>query len=477
MSKNFNWFTVASVAVGLTLAGNAFATNGYFTHGTGTKNKAMAGSGIALPEDAIDVTNNPAVAPFVGDQLVIGAALFSPVRKYETSGSMANGGCFPGMGCAFTIGPNKLTSDSEYFVIPHIAKSWQLDNGNAWALAFYGRGGMNTNWKGGSATFSPMGPGSTSTWPGTYGDGIAEFDGMDPATIGNGNAGVNLSQAFLDITWAKQFNNNFSFGLSAVLVAQMLEAKGIRTFSAYTKSVAETGNPMLPADYLSNNGTDWSYGYGMKIGIHAPLNDMWAFGAMYQSKIRMTDFDDYSDLFADGGSFDIPADLKVGLTFKPSDALAFNFDIEQIWYSDIDSVANPIANIFACPTAGAGGTDLESCLGGKNGAGFGWDDMTVYKLGMMWTNNEDWTWRLGYSYGEQPIPTSEMTFNILAPATIEHHFTAGFTLERTRGREFSMAFMYAPNSDVTGPQNFDPSQTVMFEMYQWEVEASYSWRF
>ena len=187
MSKNFNWFTVASVAVGLTMAGNAFATNGYFTHGTGTKNKAMAGSGIALPEDAIDVTNNPAVAPFVGDQLVIGAALFSPVRKYETSESLLNGQ----MG-AFTIGPNKLTSDSEYFVIPHIAKSWQLDNGNAWALAFYGRGGMNTDWKGGTATFSPMGPGSVSTWPGTYGDGLMEFDGMDPSTIGNGNAGVQL---------------------------------------------------------------------------------------------------------------------------------------------------------------------------------------------------------------------------------------------------------------------------------------------
>ena len=103
--------------------------------------------------------------------------------------------------------------------------------------------------------------------------------------------------------------------------------------------------------------------------------------------------------------------------------------------------------------------------------------MTVFKLGMMWSNNEDWTWRFGYSYGEQPIPDSEMTFNILAPATIEHHFTAGFTLERTKGREFSMAFMFAPNSDVTGPQNFDPTQTVKFEMYQWEMEASYSWRF
>ena len=101
-----------ALAIGLCLAGNAFATNGYFTHGNGTKNKAMAGAGIALPEDSIDVTNNPAVAPFVGDQLIFGASVFSPIRKYETSSSMANGGCFPGMGCAFTIGPNKLKSKS-----------------------------------------------------------------------------------------------------------------------------------------------------------------------------------------------------------------------------------------------------------------------------------------------------------------------------------------------------------------------------
>ncbi|MEE4217023.1 MAG: outer membrane protein transport protein [Xanthomonadales bacterium] len=464
MSKYVNWFTATTVAVGLCVAGNAFATNGYFTHGTGTKNKAMAGSGIALPEDAIDITNNPAVAPFVGDQLGIGAAVFSPVRKYETSDSMLNGQ----MG-AFTIGPNKITSDSNYFVLPHIAKTWQLDNGNAWALAFYGRGGMNTNWKGGTATFDPdgQGPAPVMTFPGTYGDG---------AFGGNGNAGVNLSQAFFDVTWAKKVNDNFSFGVSAVLVAQMFEAKGVRPFSPYTETFASSGGMTMP-DKLSNNSTDWSYGYGLKIGMHAPINDMFSFGAMYQTKISMTEFDDYSDLFAEQGDFDIPADLKIGLTLHTSESLAFNFDIEHIWYSDIDAVGNPIMNIFSCPTAGMGGMNLSSCLGGNNGAGFGWDDMTVYKIGMRWSNNEDWTWRLGYSYGEQPIPDSEMTFNILAPATIEQHITAGFTLERTEGREFSMAFMFAPNSDLTGPQNFDPTQTVTFEMYQWEVEASYSWRF
>jgi len=159
------------------------------------------------------------------------------------------------------------------------------------------------------------------------------------------------------------------------------------------------------------------------------------------------------------------------------DNIALNFDIEHIWYSDIASVGNPIQNLFSCPTAGQGGTDLSTCLGGNNGGGFGWDDMTVYKAGMRWKAGEDWTWRFGYSYGEQPIDNDQMTFNIMAPGVMEQHVTAGFTLERTPGRQFNMAFMYAPNVKVTGPQNFDPTQTVTFQMYQWEIEASYSWRF
>jgi long-chain fatty acid transport protein len=197
----------------------------------------------------------------------------------------------------------------------------------------------------------------------------------------------------------------------------------------------------------------------------------------YQSKIWMNEFDDYSDLFANQGDMDIPADLKFGLTFHANDRLALNFDFEYIWYSKIDSVGNPIQNIFACPTAGQGGTDLSMCLGGDNGAGFGWDDMAVYKIGARYKAGEDWTWRFGYSYGKQPIDNDQMTFNILAPGVMQSHFTTGFTLERVKGRQFNMSFMYAPDKKVTGPQNFDPTQSVTIEMQQWEVEASYSWRF
>jgi long-chain fatty acid transport protein len=467
MIKRTNRYTTLAVVAGLLLAGNAFATNGYFTHGTGTKNKSMAGAGIALPEDAIDVANNPAVAPFVGDQFVVGAALFSPIRKYSTTQSQANGMCFPS-GCAITIGPNNLTSDSEYFIIPHISKSWQRDNGTAWAVSFYGRGGMNTDWKGGTATFDPDGPGSDFgplTFPGTY---------------GAGDAGVDFNQAFLDITWAKRVNERVSLGIAGVLVAQWFEANGVATFAplteTYARPLVETGMPGNPTA-LSNNGHDWAYGAGLKVGLHAALSDRVDFGIMYQSKIWMTEFDDYADLFAEQGDMDIPPDLKIGLTFKANDKTALSFDIEHIWYSDIASVGNPIALLFNCPTAGRGGTDLSTCLGGNNGGGFGWDDMTVFKLGLRYKAGEDWTWRFGYSYGEQPIPNTEMSFNILAPGVMESHITAGFTLERTKGRQFNMAAMFAPSVSVTGPQNFDPSQNVTFKMYQWELEASYSWRF
>jgi len=446
------------LVVGAVISGNVLATNGYFTHGIGTKNKAMAGAGIAMPEDAIDIVNNPAVTTEVGNQLIIGAAIFSPRREYTTSESLLNG-----QFGSFTIGPNHLSSGRKYFVIPHVARTWQLDNGNALGIALYGRGGMNTTWHGGTATFDPDGPGPAPvmTLPGTY---------------GFGKAGVDLAQAFLDLNWAKKFGDRFSFGASVVLAAQMFEAYGVGSFAGFTETFAASGGTVMPSN-LSNNSHEWSYGYGAKVGIHAKLSDSVSFGLSYVSKLKMTDFNDYADLFAQHGGFDIPATLKAGLTFRANEQIALSFDIEHTWFSDVNSVGNSIALIYGCPTAGQGGTNLSNCLGGDQGAGFGWEDMTIYKAGLAWSSSETWTWRLGFSYGKQPIPETQMTFNILAPGVMEEHITAGFTMKQSKNHELSVAVMYAPNKSVTGPQNFDPTQTVTFKMHEFELEASYGWRF
>jgi long-chain fatty acid transport protein len=460
----------------LLLTTPVWATNGYFTHGIGTKNKGMAGSGLAMPEDAISVANNPAAALANAGKYDLGIAIFSPLRHYETGDSMADG-----YGGAFTIGPNDIDSESNYFFIPHMAGAWQIDDKSAWSVAFYGRGGMNTRWEGGTASFDPTGQGGTPwTVPGTYGGGPY-------GTGDNGTAGVDLMQAFLEFGYARAAGDNFTWGASLIGVMQLFSARGLGAFGGYTESFNLNyvpGQPPPPVENLSNNGHDRSYGWGGKIGFQWDLNDKFALAGSYQSEINMGKFDKYSDLFAENGGFDIPAAIKFGLTFRPNSNLALNFDVENIAYGDIDSIANPVRNVYNCPTAG--GMDTSYCFGGKNGGGFGWEDMTIYKVGAQWGVGNDYTFRAGYSHGDQPIPDNETMFKILAPATIEDHLTVGLTRGLASGNEWSVSFMYALNNKVKGPATFtdpmnsgnpfDPTQTVSIDMNQWELEFAFGWR-
>jgi len=451
-----------------------WATNGYFTHGIGTKNKGMAGSGLAMPEDAISVANNPAAALSAAGKYDLGIGVFSPLRHYTTGASLANG-----QGGAFTVGPNDVDSDKNYFFIPNMAGAWKIDDNSAWSIAFYGRGGMNTTWEGGTATFDPDGPGPAPvmTLPGTFGGSL----------FSNGNKGtasVDLSQAFFEVGYARKAGEKFTWGASLIGVMQVFAARGVGAFAGFTETFAASGGTVFP-QHLSNNGHDQSFGFGAKVGFQFDMTEKVSLAASYQSQLNMGKFKDYADLFAQHGGFDIPAEFRAGITFRPNARVALNFDVDHIWYGDIDSVANPVRNVYACPTAGLGGTDLSSCFGGDNGGGFGWEDMTVFKIGVQWSSGNDWTWRAGVSHGDQPIPENETLFNILAPATIEDHITFGFTNTLTSGDEWSMSFMYAPNKKITGQGNFDPftsgnpfdpTQSITLDMDQWEVEFSYGWR-
>jgi long-chain fatty acid transport protein len=455
------------LGLGITLAlaaGSASATNGYYTHGTGTKSKAHAGAGSANPEEVLVMATNPAGIAFVPEAIDAGLAIFSPMRDYKTSESLANGGCSP-QGCANTIGPNDLSSQNEFFPIPHIAANWALSDADFVAAAFYARGGMNTKWVGGTATYDPtFGQGTPTTFPGTF---------------GGGTAGVDLMQGFLNLTYARRFADSFSAGVSGIIAIQRFEARGVSTFAPFTKTFVQsfdpaTGAAQMPKN-LSGNGHDLSYGYGASIGFQWTPVEMFSLAAAYTTKMSMSEFGNYKDLFAEAGDFDMPSTWTIGLAFRPNDSLALLFDVQDIQYSDAASVSNGIENLYNCPVFNPAGS-LENCMGGKKGPGFGWEDMTVYKFGAAWKVSDTWTWRAGYSFTDQPIQKDQMTFNILAPGVMEDHFTFGFTQGLASGNEVNLSFMYAPEKKISGPQNFDPTQTVELKMQQIELEISYSWK-
>ena len=301
----------------------AMATNGYNGHGIGTKNKAMAGAGMAMPEDAIALANNPASLTEIGDAFDFSVALFSPDRQYSTTPSQLNG-----QFGAFTLGPDKQDSARKYFVIPTVAASWKIDDDSAWGIAFYGRGGMNTTWDRGSATFDPDGPGPSGprTFPGVYGGGA-------PTSI-------NLMQAVFDLSYARQISENTSLGGAIVLAAQQFEARGLNSFVGFTTTFNASGGTVFPKN-LTDNGTSNSFGYGLKLGFHTNVNENVSLAGSYTTTLKMSELDKYADLFAENGGFDIPATIRAGLSYKTG-TVGYSFDIEHTFYSDVDSIGNPI---------------------------------------------------------------------------------------------------------------------------------------
>src|SRR5574343_121067 len=97
---------------------SALATNGYFSHGYGVKSQAIAGVGIALPQDGLTAATNPAGTAFTGNRLDVGVNLFKPSRGSEITGNSA---ALPdGNGGTFTTSLNgKYNGDGrELFLIP-----------------------------------------------------------------------------------------------------------------------------------------------------------------------------------------------------------------------------------------------------------------------------------------------------------------------------------------------------------------------
>ena len=148
-----------SVVAVMTLVGSllvpttAVATNGYFMHGIGTKSKALAGAGVAFPQDALAGAANPAGLAFVGKRYDAGLAVFNPNREYTINGAPSG---FPG---TFGLIPGKVESDSNYFPVPNFGGNWELANDSVFGLSVYGQGGMNTDWP--TMTFHD--PSSSST--------------------------------------------------------------------------------------------------------------------------------------------------------------------------------------------------------------------------------------------------------------------------------------------------------------------------
>lgn len=431
MKKNFKIAILVIVMVGMGLPEKIHATDGYFGVGYGAQNKGLAGAGTAWYKNCL-INGNPAGNVFLGKQYNVGFEIFNPNREYTITGNPS------GMSGTMGLTPGTVESGSKAFLEPTLGANWMINEKSSFSATVFGNGGMNTDYK-------------TQTF----------YDQSSKTT------GINLAQMFVGLTYSRKIFEKHSLGVTALLVYQYFSANGATSFAQMSETPTK----------VSGNGTDNGTGFGFKVGYMGQLAKGLTLGVSYQPKIKMSKFDKYAGLFAGQGNFDIPSNWSVGLAYELNKKWAIIADYKRINYTDVPSVSNPL-NVQAFATAP---------LGSDHGAGFGWRDINVYKVGVEFSGSNGWTLRGGYSHCDQPIPTTETLFNILAPAVVQDHLTLGFSKKIGSSKNaIHVALVYALPGSVKGynPMDFDaaqamagnmvPNQTINLKMNQLELEFAFT---
>ncbi|GAA0679993.1 outer membrane protein transport protein [Marinobacterium maritimum] len=371
----------------------AQATNGYFMHGSSVKAQGMAGVSLALAHDSIKSASNPASLIALGSQYDAGLTFFDPNRSADIN---VNG---------FGLDGHYDGNEDGPFWIPEAGFARRHNDRLAYGLAMYANGGMNTSYA--NNPFSNFGS--------------------------SGSAGVDLSQMFVTGSVAYKLNERHSIGAGVTYVYQRFAAEGLQAFD-------NAGWSSAPGS-VTNNGYDSADGWGLKLGWQGQVTDSLTLGASWSSRIETDRFEKYSGLFAEQGGFDVPESYGVGFAWQVNPRWTLAGDWERIEYSEVKSVGN------AFPA--------NAPLGASQGPGFGWQDIDVYKLGVIYVASPKLTLRAGISHADQPIPASQTLLNILAPGVIQDHASFGASWQLSPKQSLTFSYTRALEEKVKG-QNSIP---------------------
>jgi long-chain fatty acid transport protein len=199
------------------------------------------------------------------------------------------------------------------------------------------------------------------------------------------------------------------------------------------------------------------YGFGVTAGLIYKLNDRLQVGAAWVSKQNMDEFKWNTSAGAFEMAMDGPQQFSLGLAFKPVPGLLIEADVKHIQFGDVlDSIA------VSRPAAYAGPIPASF--------NFGWEDQTVFALGVQKEINPKTTVRVGFNYGESPIGPEDVKNNIGSLAVTEKHVSLGVTRKLSDKVSGSLSYMHAFHNDVTST---DGTTKIELEQNIANIQISY----
>jgi long-chain fatty acid transport protein len=446
-------FAVLALAIlaSLALVVPAFATNGYQIIGVGQNQKSMGGAVTAAPMDAMTAITNPAGMARIGSRADFSMEAFMPVRSVDFDG---------------TGGGDDETGGTELYGIPAIG--WTAPAFDREDVYFgggmYGTAGLGVDY--GEVTVMPGAnlDGMLSMYgtqcvggPGTCSD--VSFDGhsaiqfwkMAPTVAWNINdkasVGFSLNMDYQSIAITQRFNN-VPFWVDPLNLYQINPS--CDNPATYNPANCEIAQDDVNFDLGRPSS---QMGYGFTVGALYDPMDILTVGFMYSSKqnfdpaefrVGSGDIRNYNGATGKAGTYkmdlDFPQQFALGIAVRPIEQLLIAFDYKWIDWSSTHDKVN-----FEGPSGSFDGgtsssTDLE----------FGWEDQTVYALGIAYAVNEKLDIRTGYNYSKAPIDEEDVFNNLVFPAVVEKHWSLGFDYKLGTHWGLGMTYMKASKNTLEG---------------------------
>ncbi|AAZ98133.1 putative Long-chain fatty acid transport protein [Thiobacillus denitrificans ATCC 25259] len=197
------------------------------------------------------------------------------------------------------------------------------------------------------------------------------------------------------------------------------------------------------------------YGVGMNAGVIYKFNEAVQLGASWTSKTSMDEFQWNTTAGPYSMTLDMPQVVALGVAFRPMPGLLIEADVKRIGFQDVlDRVP------FETP-------------GGASTMNFGWDDQTVYAIGVQKQINDKTTVRAGFNYGKSPIGEEDVDNNIGSLAITEKHLSLGITREFSDKVSGSLAYTRAFHNEITS--NTGSNTTIELEQNIVNLQVSYKY--
>lgn len=428
----------SSIAAALGFAGAAHATNGYNLIGIGAYQMGMAGAVVSDPGSAMTAISNPAGMTEVRPQTDFSMEAFLPKRDVNFT---ATGG-------------QKISSDSNMYGVP--ALGWSAPTSS----------GSNVYFGGGMYGTSGMGV----DYPYTA-------NGVMPGSSFNGYSNIALWQMAPALAW--KVNDQLSLGVAldiGYMSASFLQSYG------FAAAPSPAGGTAYGPYGINMTRSASAFGLGATIGLLYKINPMWTVGAAYTSS--QTYKLNYNlapgDITVPGGAspsapagyqfpggkytltMKTPQTASLGVTMSPTSALAVSAQVKWIDWKDV------MNNL--------------SITGPMDFTGFTpkWKSQTVVAVAANYYVTPDFQVRAGYNYAKSPIDSNAVAYNLILPAIVETHYTAGFTYDLNKRWTIGGAYMIAPQKTYTAPMTAsmtDPSKGQKISLSEQAVSFNIGYKF